>query len=160
MQAVNAGPTGRRMPMLTWSLQDCSLRAMETRNDGQDKQLAPQLNRIVLYARDVEATVRFYERHFGFEAHREDGDRIVELGNPDGGASLMLHPASKGQKTGQSVVKLVFDVEDVEGFRARSANQGLMFGALHKGDGYVFANAHDPCGNAISISSRAFRNRK
>ncbi|MDX8500114.1 VOC family protein [Mesorhizobium sp. VK4C] len=115
------------------------------------------LNRIVLYVRDLEATVTFYERHFGFRAHRDDGDRIVELVSSAGGASLMLHPAAKGQKSGQSTVKLVFDVEDVEAFAARGAKDGLEFGALHRADGYAFANARDPSGNPISISSRAFR---
>ncbi|TPO12761.1 VOC family protein [Mesorhizobium sp. B1-1-5] len=114
------------------------------------------LNRIILYVRNIEAAVTFYERHFGFKAHRE-GDRIVELVNPAGGASLMLHLAAKGQKKGQSTVKLVFDVEDVEAFAACSAKDGLEFGALHRGDGYAFANARDPSGNPISISSRAFR---
>ncbi|HEX8049272.1 MAG TPA: VOC family protein, partial [Rhizobium sp.] len=28
---------------------------------------------------------------------------------------------------------------------------------LHQADGYVFANAKDPSGNPIAISSRAFR---
>jgi hypothetical protein len=33
----------------------------------------------------------------------------------------------------------------------------LKFGAIWKGDGYEFANARDPDGNSISISSRAFQ---
>jgi catechol 2,3-dioxygenase-like lactoylglutathione lyase family enzyme len=115
------------------------------------------LNRIVLYVRDLEATAIFYERHFGFAPHRQAGDKIVELVNPAGGASLMLHQAAKGQKRGQSTVKLVFDVEDVEAFSARCKKDGLDFGALHRADGYVFANARDPSDNPISISSRAFR---
>ena len=115
------------------------------------------LNRIVLYVRDLEATAIFYERHFGFRAYRQTGDRIVELVNPAGGASLMLHQAAKGQKRGQSTVKLVFDVEDVEAFSGRCAKDGLIFGALHRADGYVFANGRDPSDNPISISSRAFR---
>lgn len=69
----------------------------------------------------------------------------------------MLHPAAKSQKVGQAAVKLVFDVEDVEGFVAAAGKQGLAFGVRHKGDGYVFANARDPDGNPISVSSRAFR---
>ncbi|WDZ75174.1 VOC family protein [Ensifer adhaerens] len=115
------------------------------------------INRIILYAQDVEETVRFYEKHFGFEAFREAGDRIVELLNRDGGANLMIHPAAKGQRRGQSAVKLVFDVSDVEAFCERSAAEGLVFGAIHQADGYQFANARDPSDNAISISSRAFR---
>lgn len=69
----------------------------------------------------------------------------------------MIHPAGKAQKMGQSLVKMVFDVEDVAAFCARCAGEGLEFGPLHQADGYVFANAKDPCGNSISVSSRAFR---
>lgn len=115
------------------------------------------INRIILYAHDVEATVRFYEMHFGFEASREPGDRIVELICGQGGANLMVHPAAKGQRRGQSLVKLVFDVRDVEAFCARCAAEGLVFGSIHQADGYQFANAKDPSDNPISVSSRAFR---
>lgn len=72
----------------------------------------------------------------------------------------MLYQAGKAQKTGQSTVKLVFDVEDVAPFSEKCAAAGLEFGALHHADGYVLANARDPSGNPISISSRAFRGRK
>src|SRR5215471_17082013 len=102
--------------------------------------MAVLLGRLILYARDVEATVGFYEKHFGFKPLRQDGDRIVELLAPDGGAHLMIHPAAKTQKMDQSSVKLVFDVEHVEAFRAKCASQGLEFGPLHQADGYVFAN--------------------
>ncbi len=117
------------------------------------------LNRVVLYAQDIEETVRFDEKHFAFEASREAGDRIVELVSRDGGANLMIHQASKGQRRGQATVKLVFDEADVEGFCSRCAQNGLEFGPLHRGNGYVFANAKDPCKNSISVSSRAFRRR-
>ena len=116
------------------------------------------INRIILYAHDVEATVRFYEKHFGFQASRGAGDRLVELIPQDGGASLMVHPTAKGQRKGQSLIKLVFDVRDVEAFSRGCAQEGLVFGAIHQADGYQFANAKDPSGNPISISSRAFRN--
>jgi len=115
------------------------------------------LGRLILYVRDVEATIRFYEKHFGFKPHRQAGDRIVELLAPDGGANLMIHPAAKAQKMGQSLVKLVFDVEHIEAFRTKCAEEGLEFGPVHQADGYAFANAKDPSGNSISISSRAFR---
>ncbi|MFK0273362.1 VOC family protein [Ensifer sp. NPDC090286] len=115
------------------------------------------IKRIILYAQDVEATVRFYENHFGFQASREAGDRIVELVSAEGGANLMIHPAAKGQRKGQSTVKLVFDVADVEAFCQGRAKKGLVFGTIHRADGYTFANAVDPSGNPISVSSRAFR---
>jgi predicted enzyme related to lactoylglutathione lyase len=115
------------------------------------------LNRLVIYAGNVEETARFYEKHFGFKATSLPGDRIIELVAQDGGANIMLHQAAKGQRSGQSTVKLVFDVEDVEAFCRRCAEDGLEFGAIHKADGYQFANAKDPCQNSISVSSRAFR---
>jgi predicted enzyme related to lactoylglutathione lyase len=118
------------------------------------------MNRVLLYAKDIEKTAAFYELHFGFKAEREDGDRIVELISPHGGANLMIHPAGKAQKQGQSTVKLVFDVENVEAFHRKCAQQGLQFGVLHRANGYVFANARDPNGNPISFSGRAFRKQR
>ncbi len=115
------------------------------------------LNRLILYARDVEQTAAFYARHFGFRVLRLEGDRITELVAVNGGANIMVHAAAKSAKTGQVTVKLVFDVEDVSGFREKSARDGLVFGAEHAADGYSFANAKDPCGNNIQVSSRAFR---
>ncbi len=111
----------------------------------------------MIYAANVEETARFYQKHFGFKATSLPGDRIVELIAQDGGANIMLHQAAKGQRSGQSTVKLVFDVEDVEAFCRRCAENGLEFGAIHKADGYQYANAKDPCQNSISVSSRAFR---
>ena len=69
----------------------------------------------------------------------------------------MIHPAGKAQKRGQSLVKLVFDVEDLEAFCTQSGSNGLDLGPIHQADGYQFANAKDPSGNSISISSRAFK---
>ena len=116
------------------------------------------LGRILLYVRDIEAVARFYVLHFGFRIHREAGDRIVELESPGGvGSNIMLHPLGRGRKSGQTVAKLVFDVPDVDAFCARAAEHGLEFGGIYKADGYACANARDPAGNSISVSSRAFR---
>jgi predicted enzyme related to lactoylglutathione lyase len=115
------------------------------------------LNRLILYARDVEGTAAFHEKHFGFKALRLPGDRIVELVAQRGGANIMIHAAAKGVKTGQVTVKLVFDVEDVSAFCERSARDGLVFSPEHPANGYTYANAKDPCGNNIQVTSRAFR---
>jgi len=100
--------------------------------------------------------VEFYCRHFGFEEVRIEGDRIVELRPQAAGASILLHSAAKGQKEGQSLVKLVFDVMDVPTFCAEAKERGLVFGPVHDADGYSFANAKDPSNNSVSVSSRAF----
>ena len=106
----------------------------------------------------MEAVANFYELHFGFRIHRTEGDRIVELEHPgEAGSNILLHPAGRGRKGGQTLAKLVFDVADVDEFCARAAAHGLEFGTIHRGDGYVFANARDPAGNSVSVSSRAFR---
>jgi predicted enzyme related to lactoylglutathione lyase len=88
--------------------------------------------------------------------HQIPGDRITELVPPDGGARLMLHKAGKAQKTGQSTVKLVFNVEKVEDFCTSAKAEGLSFGPVHQADGYEFANAKDPDGNSIQVTSRPF----
>ncbi|MBW5415807.1 VOC family protein [Pseudomonas sp. MAG002Y] len=118
----------------------------------------PKLNRIMLYVRDVQVTCTFYERYFGFASKIDVDDLIAELIPKDknGGAIIMVHPAGKGIKVGQAAVKLVFDVKDVDSFKEQCMTQGLRFGITHHADGYSFANAKDPDGNSISISSRAF----
>lgn len=118
--------------------------------------MTAHLGRIIIYTKRLEEVEAFYCKHFGFEVLRLDGDRIVELIAPQSGANIMLHPMSKGRKEGQTLVKLVFDVEDVAGFCEASKERGLVFGAMHHADGYCFANAKDPAGNSVSVSSRAF----
>ena len=113
-------------------------------------------SRIVIYCKNIDAMVQFYADHFGYHADQKDGDRIVELTPAHGGLILMLHPASKGQRAGQSLIKLVFDVRDVEHTRSQLIGRGIKVGSLHQADGYGFANMKDPAGNSVSISSRAF----
>lgn len=114
------------------------------------------LGRLVIYTKRTAEMAAFYGTLFGFRTVERAGDRIVELEHPDGGAAILLHPAAKGQKEGQRLVKLVFDVEDVPKFCAEAAARGVQFGPIHQADGYAFANTTDPSGNSVSISSRAF----
>ncbi|MBL4786891.1 MAG: VOC family protein [Cohaesibacteraceae bacterium] len=119
--------------------------------------MAARIGRVLLYVKDIEKSVEFYCKIFGFEDRREEGDRIVELVCPDGGPTIALHQAGKGLKQGQVLVKLVFDVDDVEQFCKQALEKGLEFGPIHKGANYAYANAKDPSKNSISISSKAFR---
>lgn len=116
----------------------------------------PPLARLTLYTRRIPEMVAFYALHFGYTAWQEPGDRIVELRPPDDGLIIHLHPLAKSQKEGQVLVKLSFDVEDVVGFARNAAENGLVFGKPFKGNGYLFANAKDPAGNSISITSRSW----
>lgn len=114
------------------------------------------LNRIIIYTRRIPEMVTFYGEHFGYVARQLPGDRIVELMPVAGGIAILLHPAAKSQKEGQVLIKLVFDVADVEGFCHAAAAKGLNFGPVYQADGYAFANTKDPSNNSVSVSSRAF----
>ncbi|MEM5583987.1 MULTISPECIES: VOC family protein [unclassified Roseibium] len=115
------------------------------------------ITRIILYVKDVDRSAAFYALHFGFSVLQSPSDRITELIPADGGARLLLHKAGKAQKLGQVLVKLVFDIEDIPGFCETAKSNGLVFGSPHQADGYQFANAKDPDGNSLQVSSRAFR---
>lgn len=115
------------------------------------------LSTIVLYARDMQITADFYRKFFGFITAGEVVEGLIELTSPDAGASILIHQAAKSVKLGQVGVKLMFSVQDIEGFKKQSAKAGLVFGSTHQANGYAFANAKDPDKNSISISSRAFR---
>ncbi|MFT5632206.1 MAG: catechol 2,3-dioxygenase-like lactoylglutathione lyase family enzyme [Gammaproteobacteria bacterium] len=116
------------------------------------------LGRVILYVRDMDACIRFYREFFGYTPHQLEGDRLIELTPPDktSGASILLHPAGKTRKQGQTQLKLVFDVPNVEAFLSSTPAAAEHFGPLHRADGYVFSNAMDPAGNSVQISSWAF----
>lgn len=119
--------------------------------------MSAPLGRIVIYTRKIDEMAAFYSARFGFTVRRTKGDRIVELVPTAGGAAILLHPAGKAQKMGQALVKLAFDVADVAAERARLIAAGVAVGALHRADGYQFANLKDPAGNNVQVSSRACR---
>ena len=116
----------------------------------------PSVSRILLYVRDPQKIADFYVKHFAFVQKPQVHDDLIEVTLPDGAFSLLLHQASKGHRLGQSCVKLVFDVEDIEAYKRESEKKGLKFGVTYKGEGYEFANARDPAKNPIQISRRAF----
>ena len=117
---------------------------------------SPSVSRILLYVRDPQKIADFYVEHFDFIQKPQVHDDLIEVTLSGGGFSLLLHQASKGHRLGQSCVKIVFDVEDIEGFKSESEKKGLKFGVTYRGEGYEFANARDPAKNPIQISRRAF----
>ncbi|MEP3475198.1 MAG: VOC family protein [Hyphomicrobiales bacterium] len=117
------------------------------------------LGRIVIYTKKIDQMAEFYAKHFGFSVSRTEGDRIIELTPQAAGIAILLHPASAKQREGQVLIKLVFDVTDVEAFCEASSDNGLRFGKVHKAGGYLYSNAKDPSGNSIQVSSRVFAQR-
>lgn len=111
--------------------------------------------RVILYVRDIPKVATFYKRFFGLKPLPGASDGWLELSCPSGGCTIALHQAAKSQKSG-AAIKLVFAVKDVQAFVRESEKEGLQFGAVHRADGFEFANAKDPSGNSISVSSRGF----
>ena len=109
--------------------------------------------RVILYVKDLPRVAAFYERFFHMQRLPGATDSWQELASPSGGCTIALHQAAKSQKSG-AAVKLVFAVKHVEAFVQECANGGLQFGKLHHAEGFEFANAKDPAGNSISVSSR------
>jgi predicted enzyme related to lactoylglutathione lyase len=111
-----------------------------------------KITKVAFYVRDIPGVADFYARHFGFAVKfNARGDKAVLTPAADG-CRIVLLQASKGHKIGQSISKLIFDVPDVPAAKAELAKGGLIFGAVHEGPGYRFANARDPAKNLISIS--------
>lgn len=115
------------------------------------------LGTVLIYARDMQRTAAFYSRHFGFKTSGEIVEGLIELTPTNGGATILIHQAAKSVKLGQVSVKLTFHVSDVADFVIQASKADLKFGAIHEANGYQFANAKDPDGNSISVSSRAYR---
>lgn len=115
------------------------------------------LGTIMIYARDMHKTAQFYSKFFGFRTSGEVVEGLIELTPQNGGTTILIHQAAKSLKLGHVGVKLVFHVLDVPSFVDKAGVLGLKFGSVHQANGYQFANAKDPDGNSVSISSRAFR---
>lgn len=115
--------------------------------------MSPAISRIILYVRDMPKVAAFYERHFEMRALPKEKKDWLELSSESGGCTIALHQASATQKSG-AAMKLVFGVRDVGGFVKKRKADGLNFGVIHKADGFEFANAKDPAGNSIQVSSR------
>ena len=119
--------------------------------------MSPVLNVIMIYAKDMKKSAAFYQTFFGFVSTGIVVEGLIELTSPNGGANILIHQAAKSLKLVHVGVKLVFAIQDVEGFKRKSAERGLEFGSAHHANGYSFANAKDPDKNSVSISNRAYR---
>ena len=109
--------------------------------------------RVILYVRNIPEVAAFYERFFGMKPLPGATNGWLELACPSGSCTIALHQAARSQKRG-AAMKLVFAVADVEAFVRSKEKEGLEFGTIHRADGFEFANAKDPAGNSISVSSR------
>ena len=105
-------------------------RAIDQGHAPRRNTLKPELmpGRLILYTKKLPEMVAFYCDHFGYRVDDDPADRLVELVPPTGAITLLLHPAAKSQKTGQVVVKLVFDIRDVAAMRESLKQAGIAVG--------------------------------
>ena len=116
-----------------------------------------ELATIILYAKDMQRSARFYSAHFGYVTTGEVSEGLIELQPAHGGAEILIHQAAKSLKLGTAAIKLSFSVRDVQLFVNAANLAGAGFGAIHQANGYAFSNTKDPDGNSVSVSSRRFR---
>lgn len=81
---------------------------------------------LLIHAKDMQRSVRFYADHFDYVTSYAVVDGLI----------------------------LSFSVPDVDQFVATVAAAGLDLGTVHRVRGYAFANTQDPDGDSISVSSR------
>jgi predicted enzyme related to lactoylglutathione lyase len=111
------------------------------------------ISRVILFVCDVPRVAAFYEKHFGLEPLDRSEKGWLELAA--GGCNLALHASPiSSRERGRSPAKIVFAVADVHAAKRHFAAAGLKFGKVHEVGGFAFANARDPEGNPIQISSR------
>lgn len=118
--------------------------------------MSPPIARVILYVKNIPEVAAFYQRHFDMRQHGVSTSGWLELSSIEGGCTIALHQAAKSQRSG-AAIKVVFGVRDVPAFKAKCATDGLAFGPTHFAEGFEYANAKDPAGNAISISSRGLK---
>ena len=111
---------------------------------------------VILYVKDIPKVANFYQRHFGLKPLPSKLRGWLVLESAPGGCSIALHQAAVSQKSG-AAMKIVFGVADVYKFVNERKASGLKFGPVHETGEYEFANAKDPAGNSISVSSRGLK---
>ena len=121
--------------------------------------------RVILFAKDMNAMLAFYEGILGLErlSSPEDNEDFVSLNA--GGIQISLHKipqryAKNIKITNPPVaredvpMKVAFRVENVDEMRARLESQGVKMRKIQSGGNVCFCDGIDPEGNIFQISNR------
>jgi predicted enzyme related to lactoylglutathione lyase len=126
------------------------------RSYAEEELMAIPIVKMILYVKDTPKVAAFYQRHFGIIVLPNEAEGWREMMGGAGGCNIALHQASSAQKSG-AAIKIVFGVADVRRFKGEREKDGLKFGPIHSTEDFEFANAKDPAGNSVQISSRGLR---
>ncbi|MGZ5094777.1 MAG: VOC family protein [Burkholderiales bacterium] len=113
-----------------------------------------KLRHIALYAEDIEATARFYERAFGLARVRQV-DGVIALS--DGVMSLAIADAKRNMKGGKGLDHIGFLIDDMDAAAAKLEEAGGMHcGQIVKKDANaaVERKYQDPSGMVFDIATR------
>jgi predicted enzyme related to lactoylglutathione lyase len=118
---------------------------------------------VILRVRDLDATVDFYRRVFGFEFQPDDHNGAAPLHydacggswQPQGTQLFTLWPA--GDRAETTGMHIGFGVPNIDEVWARASQVGASLVSAPADDPYVPRNAmfKDPAGNEIEIYERA-----
>ena len=114
-----------------------------------------RLMEVIVYAKDMDAQVRFYRDVLGFEvtypAGKDDYSEEFWVTLDTGACVLALHGGGT-QDFGDNAPKFVFEVEDIQAAHQMLQEAGVKINEVREAaPGVQVADAWDPEGNAFSI---------
>jgi predicted enzyme related to lactoylglutathione lyase len=114
-------------------------------------------NHAMIYAKDVERSMRFYVDMMGFkliEDFRYEGIPVyARLRAPGGDGTIALHQAGPGVSVASDGVRLYFEIRDVDGFCRKLQQRGFYIPQAPRMMpwGWRHAYLNDPDGHEISL---------
>ena len=114
-------------------------------------------NHAMIYAKDVERSMRFYLDMLGFkliEDFRYEGIPVyARLRAPGGDSTIALHQAGPGVSIASDGVRLYFEIRDVDGFCRKLQQKGFYIpqGPRMMPWGWRHVYLNDPDGHEISL---------
>jgi len=114
-------------------------------------------NHAMIYAKDVERSLRFYVDMMGFkliEDFRYEGIPVyARLRAPGGDGTIALHQAGPGVSVASDGVRLYFEIHDVDGFCRKLQQKGFYIPQAPRMMpwGWRHAYLNDPDGHEISL---------
>ena len=114
-------------------------------------------NHAMIYCRDVERSLAFYTRHFGFKSvdqFRYEGKAVyARLVAPSGHGTVALHQAAPGASVSSDGVRLYFEIRDLDSICDKLKRAGVYFSQMPQimPWGWRHAYLDDPDNHEISL---------
>jgi catechol 2,3-dioxygenase-like lactoylglutathione lyase family enzyme len=118
---------------------------------------AIDFNHAMIYCRDVERSLAFYTRHFGFKAvdqFRYEGKPVyARLVAPAGNGTIALHQAAPGAPVTSDGVRLYFEIRDLDMVCEKLKRAGVYFSQMPQMMPWGWRHAYldDPDNHEISL---------